>query len=110
MNTDTIADKLELRAIKEGWPVTDGTRKQIIERAMLRAACGDPDIEDKAAKIILAADVVNLKRQQIEQKQIEAEHARKLQLIELAVKLGIAGDDSSGAGILDSTASTVGIQ
>lgn len=98
MNVETIADKLELRAIKEGWPITDEKRNAIIERAMIRARCGDPDTEDKAAKIILAADVVNLKRQQLEQKTIEAEHARKLQLIEAAVKLGLIGDERQRAG------------
>ena len=92
MNVETMADKLELRAIRNGWPISDEKRQIIIDRAMTRATCGDPDIEDKAAKIVIAADLVNLKQQQLEQKQIEAEHARKLQLIEAAIRLGIAGD------------------
>ena len=100
MNADTLADKLELRAIKEGWPVTDACRKTIIERAMDRATCGDPDIEDKASKIILAADMVNLKRRQVEQKQIEAEHARKLRLIEAAVRLGLVIDGHPAIGVV----------
>lgn len=98
MNADTMADKLELRAIREGWPVSAEQRKQIMERAMDRATCGDPDIEDKAAKIFLAADAVNLKRQQLEQKQFESEHARKLQLIEAAIRLGIVSDGRSAIG------------
>ena len=98
MNSDTMADKLELRAIKEGWPISDEQRKQIMQRAMKRASCGDPDIEDKAAKIFLAADAVNLKRQQLEQKKLEAEHARKIKLIEAAIRLGIVSDGRAAIG------------
>ena len=98
MNEETIADKLELRAIKEGWPITPEQRATIIERAMDRATCGIPDIEDRAAKILLAADLVNLKRRQLEQKTIEAEHARKLQLLEAAIRLGIVGDGHRATG------------
>jgi hypothetical protein len=98
VNIDTIADKLELRAIREGWPITTEMRRQIIERAMDRASCGDPDIEDKAAKIFLAADAVNLKRQQLEQKKLDAEHARKLKLIEAAIRLGIVSDGRAAIG------------
>ena len=68
------------------------------ERAMDRASCGDPDIEDKAAKIFLAADAVNLKRQQLEQKKLDAEHARKLKLIEAAIRLGIVSDGRAAIG------------
>jgi len=93
-----MADKLELRAIKEGWPISDEQRKQIMQRAMKRASCGDPDIEDKAAKIFLAADAVNLKRQQLEQKKLEAEHARKIKLIEAAIRLGIVSDGRAAIG------------
>jgi hypothetical protein len=92
VDTETIADKLELRAIKEGWPITPEQRATIIGRAMTRATCGNPDIEDRAAKILLAADAVNLKQKQLEQKTLEAEHARKLQLLEAAIRLGIVGD------------------
>lgn len=98
MNADTMANKLELRAINEGWPITAERRKEIIEWAMIRATSSDDDVADKAAKIILAADAVNLKRQQLEQKKLEAEHARKLQLIEAAIRLGIVGDGRSTVG------------
>lgn len=107
MNIETIADKLELRAIKEGWPVTNDCRKTIIDRAMVRAQCGDPDIEDKASKIILAADLVNIKRQQVEQKQIEAEHARKIRLIEAAVQLGLVVDGRQPVGVIHQESSEV---
>jgi hypothetical protein len=98
VNEETIADKLELRAIKEGWPITPEQRATIVSRALTRATCGDPDIEDRAAKILLAADLVNLKRRQLEQKTIEAEHARKLQLLEAAIRLGIVGDGRTATG------------
>ena len=99
MDVDTMADKLERRAIREGWPITAAMRQQIIERAMDRASCGDPDIEDRAAKIFLAADAVNLKRQQLEQKKLDADHARKLQLIEAAIRLGIIDAQRPGIGV-----------
>ena len=99
MEAEMISDKLELRAIKEEWPITNEKRTEIIERAMVRAQCGDPDIEDKAAKILIAADVVNLKRQQLEQKKLDADHARKLQLIEAAIRLGIIDAQRSGIGV-----------
>ena len=107
MEAEMIADKLELRAIKEGWPITAAMRSKIIARAMDRAGCGDPDTEDKAAKILLAADVVNIKRQQLEQKQFESEHARKLQLIEAAIRLGIVSDGRAAIGgvVIESPAS-----
>ena len=106
MNAETIADKLELRAIKEGWPITPEQRATIIERAMTRATCGDPDIEDRAAKILIAADLVNLKQKQLEQKTLEAEHARKLQLLEAAIRLGIVGDGHPATGDVLIPAST----
>jgi hypothetical protein len=102
VNEQTLSDKLELRAIKEGWPIKSQHRKEIIESAMVRATCGDPDIEDRAAKIILAADMVNLKRQQLEQKKFDAEQSRRIQLMEAAVKLGLVIDGAERAGVIGS--------
>jgi hypothetical protein len=99
VNEQTLSDKLELRAINEGWPIKPEQRQEIIERAMIRATCGDPDIEDRAAKILIAADMVNLKRQQLEQKKFESEHARRIQLMEAAVKLGLVVDGPQRIGI-----------
>ena len=107
MNEQTLSDKLELRAINEGWPIKPEHRKEIIDRAMARATCGDPELEDRAAKILLAADVVNLKRQQLEQKKLDAEHARRIQLMEAAVKLGIVGDGSERIGIASNQSSAL---
>jgi len=99
VNEQTLSDKLELRAINEGWPIKPEHRKEIIERAMDRATCGDPELEDRAAKILLAADMVNLKRQQLEQKKLDAEHARRIQLMEAAVKLGLVADGHQRIGV-----------
>lgn len=105
MHLHTVADiKLAGRAINEEWPVTRDLRSQLITDLGMIASDGAPEMRIAAAKVILAADALNAKKREAEQKQLNAEHARKLQLIELAVKLGIARPDSDGTGIADSRA------
>lgn len=100
MELDTVADiKLATRAFNEGWQVSPEIRQAIVAKAFVRATCGDPEVEDKAGKLLLAIDKFNHDCLESERKKIEAEHARKLQLIELAVKLGIVGDDGGRTGI-----------
>lgn len=102
MELGTIADiKLAARAFNEGWEVPADVRRTIIERAAIRAQCGDPEIEDHAGKLLLAIDKFNHAVLEAEQKRLDAEHTRKLQLIELAVKLGIARHDGEPARITD---------
>jgi hypothetical protein len=69
---------------------------------------GIPDLAIAASKVLLAADALNEKKRIAEQKRLDAEHTRKLQLIELAVKLGIAGNDNGTARGLDHVASGIG--
>ena len=89
MELETLAEiKLATRAFNDGWNVPIDVRKAVIERAAIRAQCGDPEIEDQAGKLLLAIDKFNHSVSESEQKRLEAEHARKLQLIELAVRIG----------------------
>lgn len=109
MQLETVADiKLAGRAINEDWPVSTEHRKFLIEEMISIARGGDPELSIAAAKVVLAADALNTKKQEAEQKRLNAENARKLQLIELAVKLGIARHDGEPAGITDRIASSRG--
>ena len=103
MELETIADiKLATRAFNEGWEVSEEIRKRVITEAYKRATCGDPDVEDKAGKLLLAIDKFNHDVLEAERKRLDAEHARKLQLIETAVKLGLVANVGGGAGTISS--------
>lgn len=103
MELETIADiKLATRAFNEGWQVSEEIRKRVITEAYKRATCGDPDVEDKAGKLLLAIDKFNHDVLEAERKRLDAEHARKLQLIETAVKLGLVNNVGGGAGAISS--------
>lgn len=109
MELETAADiKLATRAFNHGWKISPRQRQEIVRRALDRATCGDPDIEDKAGKLLLAIDKFNHSVDQSEQKRLDAEHARKLQLIELAVKLGLVSNASPAAGAIPSQSSGSG--
>ena len=105
MNEETLARQLEQRALREGWDIPAGKREEVIQRTIERATCGDYEIEEAATRTLIMADALVIKRQQAEQRKLESEHARKLQLIELAVKLGIARNVGSGDRSPDSGAS-----
>ena len=98
MELETVSDiKLATRAFNAGWNVPIDTRKMVVERATMRAQCGDPEIEEHAGKLLLAIDKFNHSVFESEQKRIDAEHTRKLQLIELAVKLGLVSNAGDAA-------------
>ncbi len=98
--------KLAGRSINEDWPVKPELRQSIIDQCQEIAASGDPELALAAMKVVLAADALNTRKREAEQKRQEAEHARKLQLIELAVKLGIAQPDGITIGAIDRIASS----
>jgi hypothetical protein len=103
---ETIADqRLVARAIREGWPVSEEMKAKLAKKTFERATCGIPEFEEAATKTIIAMDKRNQDLRAEELKRIEAEHARKLQLIELAVKLGLAGNDQHGVRALDNVTS-----
>ena len=102
MKLETIADiKLAGRAINEDWPVDPELRESVISEMRNILTSGIPDLSIAAAKVVLAADAINAKKREAEQRRLDAENARKLQLIELAVKLGITRPDGVAAGIAD---------
>lgn len=103
---ETVADiRLAGRAINEDWPVTQELRGSLIQQMQDILTAGDPELCIAAAKVLLAADALNAKKREVEQRKLDAEHARKLQLIELAVKLGIARPDPESVGSPDRIAS-----
>lgn len=98
MNIDTMAAKLEHRALREGWCLPDDKRTEVMEKTFARATCGIPSVEEDATRTLIAAESLSLKRQQLEQKKLEAEHARKIKLIEAAIRLGIVSDGRAAIG------------
>lgn len=106
MQPETLERKLEQRALREGWDIPAGERERVIAKTIARATCGDPDIEEAATRTLIAVDALELKRAEIERKRLEAEHARKLQLIEAAVKLGLVVDAGGSSGAIPSQPSS----
>jgi len=108
MKIEKLSDiKLAGRSINEDWPVKPELRQSIIDQCQEIAASGDPELALAAMKVVLAADALNTRKREAEQKRQEAEHARKLQLLELAIKHGLVADVGSGVRALDSSTSTV---
>lgn len=107
MQLETLERKLEQRALREGWNMPDGVRARVIAKTVERATCGDPEIEEAATRTLIAADALELKRETFEQRRIEAEHVRKLQLIEAAVKLGLVSNATGGFGAITCQSSSV---
>jgi hypothetical protein len=93
--------RLETRAENGLWPVTQEHRQKTVDSAFRDLDDADPRVVDAARKYLLAVDNANDKKKELEQRRLDSEHARKLQLIELAVKLGIARPDTKPTGISD---------
>jgi hypothetical protein len=92
MNIETLERKLEERSLREGWNLSPEKRKIVLQKTFERATCGDPEWEESATRTLIAAEALELKRQALEQRKAEAEHARKLQLIEYAIRCGLVAD------------------
>jgi hypothetical protein len=103
----SVADwRLETRSENEGWPITQEHRKEAIDSALEDLRSEKPKVKDAARKYLLAVDLANMKKLESERKRIEAEHARKLQLIETAVKLGLVANVGIGTGAIPSKPSS----
>jgi hypothetical protein len=71
--------RLVARALKNRWEVD---KKKI--RESLMACLSDPDLAIDAAKVLLMADAMDVKRDEIEAKKQTKENEQRLQLLELA--------------------------
>lgn len=104
---NTVADvKLAGRAIKEEWPVTRSIRKKVIARLLYLQEFAEKEaVQVAAAKALQAADQINIAKRAEEQRRLEAEHTRKLQLLDAAFKLGLIESFEPGIGVVDSKSS-----
>jgi hypothetical protein len=93
------------KALEQRWPIKQEYREALVKRLMRIIA--DPNSSARevtsASKALIAADLVNV----AEDKNLEQEQKRKLELIELAHKLGIIGDDIGSIGVVDSQSSRI---
>lgn len=71
--------KLVGRAIRERWDVD----KKAIKLALM-GCLRDPDLAIDAAKILVAADAIDCKREELEGKREAKENEQRLRLLELA--------------------------
>ena len=91
----------------EDWPITGEQKKSIVSKLMDIMESGIPDLQIPASRALMMADALNQKRQAMQEKKLEQEQKRKLELIELAHKLGIIGDDGGSIGVVDSQPSRI---
>jgi hypothetical protein len=73
------------RAIKERWSVD----REAIKAALMQCLT-DPDLAIDAAKILVAADAIDVKRQEIDDKKEAKENEQRLRLLELAKSVPVA--------------------
>jgi hypothetical protein len=105
---DTIADiRLIGRAMNEDWPVYKEQKEAIVKKLMTIVESNDPQMQIAASRALMAADALNQKRQALQEKKLEQEQKRKIELIDLAHKLGIVGHDSGSIGVVDSQPSRI---
>ena len=77
--------RLVNRALKEKWNVD----KQAIKEALMQCLT-DPDLAIDAAKVLLAADAIDCKREELDAKREVKENEQRLRLLELAQSVPIA--------------------
>jgi len=93
--------------MNEEWPITGEQKKEIIENLMRIIESGIPDLQIPASRALMVADALNQKRHALEENKLALEQKRKLELIELAHKLGIVGNDGGSIGVVDSQSSRI---
>jgi hypothetical protein len=108
LNIESINDiRLIGRAMKEDWPVSPEIKAEVVEALREIISSGVPDLVIPASRALMAGDALNQRRRALEEKKLAAEQQRKLELIELAVKLGLVRDDRDTIGIVDQDTSRV---
>ena len=86
MEIKTAKDlRLVNRALKEKWNVD----KEAIKEALMQCL-SDPDLAIDAAKVLLAADAIDCKREELDTKREAKENEQRLRLLELAQSVPIA--------------------
>ena len=76
--------RLVNRALKEKWNVD----KEAIKEALMQCL-SDPDLAVDAAKVLLAADAIDCKREELDAKREVKENEQRLRLLELAQSVPI---------------------
>jgi chaperonin GroEL (HSP60 family) len=77
--------RLVNRALKEKWNVD----KEAIKAALMQCL-SDPDLAVDAAKVLLVADALDCKREELDAKREVKENEQRLRLLELAQSVPIA--------------------
>jgi hypothetical protein len=77
--------RLVNRALKEKWNVD----KEAIKAALMQCL-SDPDLAVDAAKVLLAADAIDCKREELDAKREVKENEQRLRLLELAQSVPVA--------------------
>lgn len=80
--------RLISRAMRENWGVD---REMVIKALEEVIQNRDPDLMIEAAKLLMKADEINVKREAIQQRELSDNDDRRLQLLELAQRIP-AGD------------------
>ena len=93
--------------MNEDWPINGEQKKSIVEKLMDIMESGIPDLQIPASRALMMCDSLNQKRQALQEKKLALEQKRKLELIELAHKLGIVGHDSGSTGVVHSQSSRI---
>lgn len=93
--------------MNEDWPIIKEQKESIVEKLMTIVEHGDPELQIAASRTLMMADALNQKRQALQEKKLALEQKRKLELIELAHRLGIVGNDGGSIGVIDSQSSRI---
>lgn len=108
MKIESLNDiRLVGRSIKEDWPVSPEIKAEVVAALRDIVSSGVPDLIIPASRVLMAGDALNQKRRALEEKKLALEQQRKLELIELAVKLGLVRDDSHTIGVVAENTSRV---
>lgn len=87
MDIDSKKDlRLISRAMREEWKVD---RAMVIQALQEVIQNRDPDLMIDAAKLLMKADEINMKREAIQQRELSENDDHRLRLIELANKLPV---------------------
>lgn len=93
--------------MNEDWPIIREQKETIVDQLMFIIENGPPEMQIAASRTLMMGDALNQKRRALQEKKLALEHKRKHELIELAHKLGIIGDDRGSARVIDSQSARI---